>query len=176
MTTPTLASPPSPTSVAAPQNPLRPILAAGLLCGVLDLAYVIVFFGVRAERAGTATFAQVAQRIPKGIAAGLVGSARAQAGGGGMIALGVACHFAIACGAAAVFYAASRRARFLVRYWPVTGPLYGVAVWLFIQLVVLPLSAVPPKSFPPPQWVPVFMAHLFCVGLPIAWAVRRSSK
>jgi hypothetical protein len=58
----------------------------------------------------------------------------------------------------------------------VTGPLYGVAVWLFMNLVVLPLSANPPKTFPAGNWLPVFVAHLVCVGLPIALVVRWSAK
>jgi uncharacterized membrane protein YagU involved in acid resistance len=142
---------------------------------VLDLGYVIVFYGSKAVLAGTATFGAVAARIPKGIAAGLLGAPAALAGGAGTIVLGVALHFTIALGAAAAFYAASRRWRFLTgrRGWWTAGLVFGVAVWLFMQLVVLPLSAVPPKTFPPPQWLPVFIAHLVCVGLPIAGVTRR---
>ena len=156
-------------------SPVRTIAAAGLLAGVLDLGYVIVFYGLKAELAGTATFGAVAARIPKGIAAGWLGSQAAQAGGAGTIVLGVLLHFTIALGAAATFYAASRQWRFLTgpRGWWVAGLGFGVAVWLFMQLVVLRLSAVPPKSFPPPQWLTVFIAHLLCVGLPIAGVTRR---
>jgi hypothetical protein len=49
--------------------------------------------------------------------------------------------------------------------------LYGVAVWFFMNLVVLPLSATPPKSFPAPGWPFILIAHIFCVGLPIAGIV-----
>ena len=38
--------------------------------------------------------------------------------------------------------------------------------------VVMPLTATPLKSFPSPDWVPVLIAHLFCIGLPIALVVR----
>jgi hypothetical protein len=45
-------------------------------------------------------------------------------------------------------------------------------VWLVMNLAILPLTAVPPKSFPPPNWIPVFVAHVLCVGLPIALVTR----
>ena len=74
--------------------------------------------------------------------------------------------------AAAVFVAFSRTLRWLVAYPLVSGPIYGVFVWLVMHLAVLPLTATPPKTFPPANWMPVLIAHLVCVGLPIALAVR----
>jgi len=49
-------------------------------------------------------------------------------------------------------------------------------VWLVMNLVVLPLSATPPKAFPSPIWIPVLIAHLTCVGLPIALLARRGGR
>ncbi len=145
-----------------PRSAVRAVAWAGLLCGVLDLAFVIFYY----HEAGP-------QRILQSVAAGLLGRTAATQGGWPTALLGLFLHFVIAYGAAGVFYAASRRLGFLVRQAPVSGVLYGAAVWLFMQLVVLRLSAVPPKSFPPPNWLPVFLAHLTCVGPPIALAVRR---
>jgi hypothetical protein len=39
--------------------------------------------------------------------------------------------------------------------------------------LVLPQTKTPPASFPPPSWEPVFIAHLVCVGLPIALVARK---
>jgi hypothetical protein len=145
----------------------RAIFAAGLVAGVLDITYVIVIFGFRGVRPA---------RILQGIAAGLLGREQALQGGAATAALGLALHFTIALGAAAVFYVASRRLRFLVEKPVLGGVAFGAGVWLFMNLVVLPLSANPPKSFPPPQWWIVFIAHLLCVGLPIAFVVRRLGR
>src|SRR5262245_56358634 len=130
------------TSPAPAEKPraLRTILLAGLIAGVLDITYVFVYYH-QADPFG----------ILRGIAAGLLGP-DARKGGVGTALVGLACHFVIALGAAAAFYAASRKLTGL-RRWPwVVGPLYGVAVWLFMNLVVLPLDANPPKSFPAPNW------------------------
>jgi hypothetical protein len=143
----------------------RAILTAGLIAGALDILYVIVFYGVRGVPA---------TRILQGIAAGLLGREAAGKGGLATAALGLGLHFVIALGAAATFYAVSRRLRVLVERPVIGGLVFGVAVWLFMNLIVLPLSANPPRTFPPAQWMPVFIAHLVCVGLPIALIVRRA--
>ena len=145
---------------------VRAILSAGLLAGALDIAYVLIYFyNPKADPL----------RILKGIAAGVLGPGAAK-GGVGTAVLGLGLHFTIALGASAVYYAASRTLLRLVR-WPfVSGPLYGVAAWLFMNAVVLPLSANPPKTFLSPVWLPVFVAHLLCIGLPIALVVRRCTR
>ena len=143
------------------------IFYAGLAAGVLDILYVIVFYAFRSVGP---------IRILHGIAAGLIGREAAVKGGWVTAALGLGLHFVIALGAAAVFYAASRKLRVMIERPAISGMLYGVVVWLFMNLAVLPLSATPPKSFPSPTWLPVLIAHLFCVGLPIAWIVRRCGR
>lgn len=111
--------------------------------------------------------------ILRSVAAGLTGS---RPGGAGLAAAGLALHFVIAFGAAAVFVMASRRWPALLRRPWLTGPLYGLAVFLVMQYVVIPLSAI--GRFPGP-WtattLQVIALHLFVVGLPIALAARRWS-
>lgn len=148
---------------------MKTILAAGLLAGALDLAYLFAFLAIKYPPLN-------APRVLQGIAAGAIGRDAATDGGWGTATLGLALHFVIALSAAAVFYVASRRLRFLSEGWWITGPVYGVAVWLVMNLVVLPLSATPPKAFPPPAWAWIFAAHVLCVGLPIAWVVRRHPR
>jgi hypothetical protein len=147
---------------------LRIVVTAGLIAGLLDIGYVLVVFGL--WRGANSI------KILQGIAAALVGRDAAMSGGFAMAALGLAIHFAIALSVTAVFYALSRKARLLVEQPLIGGPLFGAAVWLVMQFAVLPLTATPPKSFPPPQWWVVFIAHLVCVGLPIALVVRRMER
>jgi uncharacterized membrane protein YagU involved in acid resistance len=91
-------------------------------------------------------------------------------------ALGLVLHFVIATGAAAVFYAASRKLSFLVRQAIISGLLYGIVVYFFMQLVVLPLSAFPHKvAFTLSSLLIGLGVHMFCVGLPISLTVRRYS-
>jgi len=92
--------------------------------------------------------------------------------------LGVALHFLIATVATAAFYFASRTLRSLVEHAIIAGLLYGVAVYLFMNFVVIPLSAVPRRGAPPPLSGRIIglLIIMFCVGLPIAAIVRRFER
>ncbi|MBI5712488.1 MAG: hypothetical protein HZC38_03530 [Chloroflexi bacterium] len=57
------------------------------------------------------------------------------------------------------------------------GVLYGVAVYGFMYFIVLPRSAFPFKiTFTPAVLAKRITIHIFCVGLPIALAVRWFAK
>ena len=57
------------------------------------------------------------------------------------------------------------------------GLLYGVAVYLVMNLVVLPLSNVAQRPFVPSLAVMIMVIiHMLCVGLPIALVTRRYDR
>jgi uncharacterized membrane protein YagU involved in acid resistance len=149
------------------RNPaLFAILVGGAIAGALDITYAIVFSGFRGVPA---------QRVLQSVASGLLGRA-AFDGGAPVAALGLCLHFFIAFTLAAIFYAASRRIPFLTRRPVVSGILYGIAVYAVMNLVVLPLSAYPPrKSFPFIVIATGLLVHMFFIGLPIALATRKAS-
>jgi hypothetical protein len=149
-------------STATPSS-WRAIVAGGLAAGVLDLTAALVLYTLRGARP---------IRIVQAIASGLLG-AEAYKGGVATAALGCLLHFVIAFGAASVFVAASRRLPALVRRPVVWGPLYGVAVYLVMNFVVIPLSAVARGPFNPRLAAILVVIHMLCVGLPIALAARR---
>jgi hypothetical protein len=144
----------------------RAILWGGLMAGVFDIIFAFVFYSLKGS---------TPLRILRSVASGLLG-ADAPKGGLGTAALGLVLHFVIAFGAAAVYYAASRGLKVLVRRAVVCGLLYGVAVYLFMNFVVLPLSAIPFKPTYPLDVLLIGLAgHMLLIGLPIALAVRRYS-
>ena len=145
---------------------VRAILLGGSIAGVLDITYAFVFYGSRGVRP---------IRILQSIAGGLLG-ARAYKGGLGTAALGLGLHFLIALGAATVYYAASRKLTFLRRRAVVSGLLYGIAVYLFMNLIVIPLSAFPRGRFSMSATVTGVIVHMLFIGLPISLAVRHYSK
>jgi hypothetical protein len=149
-----------------PSRSIQAIVTGGVAAGILDITAAFVVYGLRGASP---------VRILQSIASGLLGAAAFQ-GGAGTAALGLALHFFIACVAAAVYYFASLRVPHLARSPLVFGPLYGVAVWLFMNFVVLPLSAVPKRPFSPSLAAIILLVHMACVGLPIAIAVHRESR
>ena len=111
-------------------------------------------------------------RILQSVASGLLGP-DAFKGGASSAALGLLLHFFIATVAAAVYYAASRKLTALLRRPVLFGALYGVAVYVFMNHLVVPLSAVPKRPFDLGQAAILVVVHVVCVGLPIALAIRR---
>jgi hypothetical protein len=110
--------------------------------------------------------------VMQSIASGLLG-ADAFKGGTKTAALGVLCHFFIAFTVTAVYYAASLKLNVLVEQTLVCGVLYGIAVYGFMYFIVLPRSAFPFKiKFTPAVLANGITIHIFCVGLPVALAVR----
>ena len=134
------------------------IAVGGGIAGTLDLLQACILFG---------------WRIPLVIAAGLLGRSAFQ-GGAGTYVLGVLLHFFIACSAAAIYYGASRKLRFLVEHPLVCGLFFGAAVEDVMSFVVLPLSALHARG--PYRLHDLLLGlgvHMVVVGLPISYCVRR---
>ena len=143
------------------RNALLAIAAGGGIAGALDLTQAMILFG---------------WDIPLVIAGGLLGR-QAFHGGVGTYVLGVALHFFIACSAAAVYYAASRRLGFLKEHPLVCGLFFGAAVQEVMNLIVLPLSALHARGpYKLHDLILGLLVHMAVVGLPISFSVRRFAK
>lgn len=152
-------SPPLPPS--GKNKALLAIAAGGLIAGTLDLLQACLLFG---------------WNIPLVIAAGLLGRG-ALHGGAGTYILGVFLHFFIACSAASIYYAASRRLVFLTEHPLVCGLFFGIAVELVMSLIVLPLSALHARGpYKLHSLLQGLLVHMVVVGLPISFSIRRFSK
>jgi len=147
----------------APASPLRAIVWGGMLCGIFDLIAAFVIYGLL----GTSPML-----LLRSIASGLLGRA-AFAGGLPAACLGFILEFVIAIGAAAVYVMAAGFLGFLTRHPWIAGPLYGIAVYWFMQLVVLPLSGYGHRRFSLELTLIGIAIHMICVGPPIAFAARR---
>ena len=142
----------------------RAIAWGGLLAGLGDITFAFVVSGLR----GVGPV-----RVLQSVASGLLGEA-ARDGGPATAALGAVLHFLIAFIWATVFWLASRKLKVLVQHPFVCGPLYGLAVYAFMYLVVLPFSAAYFKPTFTPYTVSLNGAgHMLLVGLPIALAAYK---
>jgi hypothetical protein len=145
---------------------LAPILWGGLIAGVLDITDAFVFFGINGAKP---------IRILQTIASGLLGP-RAFKGGWKTAALGLLLHFVIATSAAALYYAASRKFIFLTEHFVICGLVYGLGVYLFMNLIVLPLSVVSRGPMSTLGLINGVLAIMILVGLPIAVITARYSR
>jgi len=147
-------------------NPTKAIVAAGTICGIMDITAALVVYGMMGAKP---------LRLLQGIAGGVLGPDTYQ-GGLATALLGLMLHFVIAFGAATVFYIASRGIRFLVDSAALSGILYGIAVYFFMQRIVIPLSRAHRSPFSLKFMIIGIIIHIFCVGLPIAFSIRKHSR
>jgi uncharacterized membrane protein YagU involved in acid resistance len=154
-------------SLSKSSSAARVIFWAGLIAGTLDLTAACVVSWLRARVTPV--------RVFQSVASGLLGSA-SFTGGAKSAVLGAALHFIIAAIAAAVYYLASRKLKFLIDQTILAGVIYGVAVYLFMNFVVLPLSAVPRRPVPLSGRIMGILIIVFCIGLPIALIVKRFAQ
>jgi hypothetical protein len=139
------------------------IFWGGLISGVLDLTYATAFVTLRGLKPIV---------LPQAIATGLLGVKSFQ-GGIPTALLGTGLEFLITFVATAVYYVASRKLNFLIRQAVPWGLLYGVAIYFFMNFIVVPLSAAPKFKHTSVSIVSDFVVHMFFIGLPMALAVRR---
>ena len=118
-----------------------PVALGGLLAGALDLTFAFIFYGYRYPGTGPAF-------ILRTIASGVLGH-EAFTLGVWTLALGAALHFFIAQCAAWAFYLASRWLGVLRRRPVSCGAAFGVAMYLVMHLVDLPL---PSRARPRPKF------------------------
>jgi hypothetical protein len=145
------------------------IVYGGLAVGFLDFLDASTFFPLYYDIAFT--------RVWQGVAAGLLGREAAVAGGWPTAMLGIFLHFVVAFGVATAYFLLSRYLVAVKR--PIAlGLLFGIVANLVMQNVVVPLSAIGPRTTIEPfgSVVNSFIGHALLVGLPVAliasWSTR----
>jgi hypothetical protein len=140
------------------------IFVGGLIAGALDITYAITYLAYMGRPPAWTL---------QSVASGALGKV-AFDGGTATALLGLFFQFVISCGAAAVFYAASRVVPALLRHAVLAGLAFGVGIYVVMSFVVVPLSAAPFKmTFPLASVVRNLLVHMLLIGLPIALSVRR---
>lgn len=145
------------------RSALNAILLGGLIAGTLDIGAASLISG------------RDPGFIMQFIASGLIGKS-AFAGGAATIALGFVLQNLMGLVIAAVFVLAARRLPVLRRQWMASGLAYGVVIYVVMNYVVMPLSAVGRSpSFSIEGLIKNGLAML-AFGLIIAWFARERTQ
>lgn len=142
----------------------KTILLAGLVAGVLDILAAIISYYIRTQKEPTKLF--------QFIASGVFGK-DAFTGGTTMVLLGLLFHLILAYIFAIVFYLIYPKIKLLSKNRIITGLVYGVIVWVIMNLVVLPLSNTPKLPFDAKQAAIGMAILMVCIGLPISLIVHK---
>ena len=161
----------SPTHRSEPQSAARTlpvsraILYATLVVGVLDATDGVVFLGLHGRNP-----IQVLQYI----ASSLLGT-RSFSDGLASAGLGLVLHFAVSLVVATIYILVSRRVAALRTQWVLLGLLFGAAVWVVMNLMVLPLTAVAPNPITTAALINGVIGHALFVGLPSAFFAKQAA-
>jgi uncharacterized membrane protein YagU involved in acid resistance len=139
----------------------KTILTAGFVAGTLDIIAAMVLRSIQVGKVNIIP-------VLKFIASGMFGK-EAFKGGITMAFYGLAFHFIIAFGFAIGYFLAFPHLPFLRKHKIISGLLYGVLVWLIMNLVIVPLSNTPTLPFKFGAGTLIHIAILMCfIGLPVS--------
>src|SRR4051812_46363066 len=111
----------------------RPLVAGGLICGVLDINAAFISAYLTADR--------TPWWVLRAVASALLGRDTAFDAGPWVEAMGLALHFFVATSWTAVFYLLSRKFPALLRHPIVAGMLFGLGVYLFMNCITIPFCS-----------------------------------
>jgi len=142
----------------------RAMCFAGLVAGTLDGLAAVVIYLVRGGKNPVAIF--------NFIASGVFGDSGLR-GGIGMAFMGLLFHFLIATTWSLIFFVVNSRVSAILRHWVLSGLVYGMVVWLCMNLVVVPLSFTPPIPMNVSGIITGILVLMICVGLPISFLAKK---
>jgi hypothetical protein len=155
-----------PVSLSAnrPGGAFKAILLAWIIAGTLDILAAIIHFMIKSGKSPDIIF--------KYISSAVFGK-DAYAGGNTMIVYGVLFHYLVAFLFTVFFFFIYPYLRGLIRNTVITGLLFGVFVWLVMNLVVVPASLINKQPFTAEGVITGMLILMCCIGLPLALVIHR---
>ena len=142
------------------------IFLSGLIAGTLDILAAVIIYAVVLEKT-------TAIKILQSIASGVF-KKEAYTGGPKMAWYGLGFHYLIAFIFAWFYFIIYPYLPFLKKNVILSGILYGILVWIIMNLIVLPIAfpLLPEKHFDFPLLLSILIL-IVCIGLPIASITRK---
>ncbi|MCP2028603.1 putative membrane protein YagU involved in acid resistance [Flavobacterium sp. HSC-32F16] len=144
----------------------KTILYSGFLSGTLDILAAILIYSVILHQT-------TAVKILQSIASGMF-KKEAYTNGSQMALYGLLLHYFIAFLFAYIYFKIYPYLPFLRQNFLLSGIIYGIFVWIVMNLIVLPIvfPELPAKQFDFPLLLSILIL-IFCIGLPIAYVTKK---
>ncbi|MXV15295.1 hypothetical protein [Hufsiella ginkgonis] len=146
-------------------NPLKTILYAGLAAGTLDITAAVLNF----MRATGKSPVMVLQYIASAV------FGKTAYGDNNLWIWGLVFHYVVAFGFTILFYVAYQKIRVFGSYPVISGLLYGVFVWIAMNLAVVPMTLIGKFPADPVSALINLVILMLMIGLPISLIVNRMS-
>lgn len=144
-------------------NMVKTIFLSALFVGTLDILMAIVLTLIRKNSPIT---------MLQYIASGIYGNT-AFTGGSSFAFLGLIIHYLIAFIWTILFFNLYPKIRSKVKSNILIGFFYGIIVWVTMNLIVLPLSNVPPTSQHINSIITAILILIAVVGIPLSFMARK---
>jgi uncharacterized membrane protein YagU involved in acid resistance len=144
----------------------KTILCSGLVAGTCDIIAALTIYSIILEKV---TGIKLLQSIASGVF-----KKQAYDGGSIMALWGVFFHYLIAMTFAWFYFIIYPHLPFLKKNAIISGFLYGIFVWIIMNLIVLPLvfPILPEKHLDFPLFLSILIL-MFCIGLPISFITKK---
>lgn len=142
------------------------IFLSGLIAGTLDILAALIIYDLILQKT---TSVKILQSIASGIF-----KKEAYLGGSQMALYGLLLHYFIALIFAWFYFTIYPYFNFLKKNTVLSGILYGIFVWIIMNLVVLPtvFPSLPEKHLDFPLILSMLIL-IFCIGIPIALITKK---
>ena len=142
------------------------IFLSGLIAGTLDILAALIIYDLILKKT---TSVKILQSIASGIF-----KKEAYLGGSQMALYGLLLHYFIALTFAWFYFTIYPYFNFLKKNTVLSGILYGIFVWIIMNLVVLPtvFPSLPEKHLDFPLILSMLIL-IFCIGIPIALITKK---
>jgi len=150
--------------------PVKTILLSGLLVGTLDISSAFVDYY-------SATGKNPLAILPY-IASGVFGKSVLGSDSAGMMLMGLLLHYIIAFAFTIFFFWLYSRTSLLPANWVLRGFVYGIFIWIIMNLIVVQLSGVPHGPISAMKITKIIKSALiliFMIGLPLSFIAHRYS-
>lgn len=143
------------------------IIKAGVIVGTLDILTASIYSFIKT---GSSPL-----NILKYIASAIIGK-EAFSGGNRMILLGLILHYVIAFAFTIFFFWLYPKIRAFSKNIILTGTIYGIFIWVVMNLVVVPLSNIPNRPFNYVNAIINAIILVACIGIPLSFMAHSSYK
>jgi len=148
--------------------PAKTIFQSGLLVGTLDILSAFVDY--------YASTGKNPLTILNYIASGIFGKSVIATGGTGTMLAGLLLHYFIAFSFTVFFFWLCSSTKWLFVNWILRGFVYGIFIWVIMNLIVVQLSAVPHGPVSAMKFNKILKSALILIGmigLPLSYIVYR---
>lgn len=137
------------------------IIKSGLIVGTLDILSAFIYVFIK-----TGQF--VPFSILKFVASGVFGK-EASSGGTAIIVSGLVFHYLIAFSFTFFFFWLFPKIKALLENKLLTGIMYGIFIWIIMNLIIVPLSSVPHRPFNIVNALINALILIVCIGIPLSF-------